>query len=91
MYEFSGKPVVLITPGHNWIGGNLGLTIIDSLDTMLIMGLDDLYKESREWINDNLDFDKVNMTHEHRFTFLGDFGFGVRDYDQVPWGLVDRL
>jgi len=43
---------------HNWIGGNLGLTVIDSLDTMLIMGLNDLYEEARDWVRDNLDFKK---------------------------------
>eukprot|EP01127_Copromyxa_protea_P018814 TRINITY_DN59_c0_g2_i3.p1 TRINITY_DN59_c0_g2~~TRINITY_DN59_c0_g2_i3.p1 ORF type:complete len:561 (+),score=100.25 TRINITY_DN59_c0_g2_i3:41-1723(+) len=43
---------------HNWLGGDLGLTVIDSLDTMLIMGHDDLYMEARDWIYDNLDFDK---------------------------------
>eukprot|EP01127_Copromyxa_protea_P018812 TRINITY_DN59_c0_g2_i1.p1 TRINITY_DN59_c0_g2~~TRINITY_DN59_c0_g2_i1.p1 ORF type:complete len:421 (+),score=79.87 TRINITY_DN59_c0_g2_i1:27-1265(+) len=43
---------------HNWLGGNLGLTVIDSLDTMLVMGHDDLYKEAREWIAHNLNFAK---------------------------------
>eukprot|EP01126_Amoeba_proteus_P036523 TRINITY_DN3729_c0_g2_i1.p1 TRINITY_DN3729_c0_g2~~TRINITY_DN3729_c0_g2_i1.p1 ORF type:complete len:639 (-),score=128.12 TRINITY_DN3729_c0_g2_i1:147-2063(-) len=43
---------------HNWMGADLGLTLIDSLDTMLIMGFDDLYKESRDWIQTNLGFDK---------------------------------
>eukprot|EP01126_Amoeba_proteus_P063419 TRINITY_DN8741_c0_g2_i1.p1 TRINITY_DN8741_c0_g2~~TRINITY_DN8741_c0_g2_i1.p1 ORF type:complete len:326 (-),score=57.57 TRINITY_DN8741_c0_g2_i1:923-1900(-) len=43
---------------HNWMGEKMGLSVIDSLDTMLVMGLDDLYKESRDWIEKNLDFDK---------------------------------
>ena len=30
---------------------NLGLTIVDSLDTMWLMGLTDEFNESREWVS----------------------------------------
>ncbi|KAH8342045.1 hypothetical protein KR059_010090 [Drosophila kikkawai] len=40
---------------HEWFG--LGLTIVDSLDTMYIMGLDDEFKEARDWIDHSLRFD----------------------------------
>jgi mannosyl-oligosaccharide alpha-1,2-mannosidase len=28
---------------------NLGLTIVDSLDTLLILGMEDEYQEARQW------------------------------------------
>ncbi|XP_065354276.1 endoplasmic reticulum mannosyl-oligosaccharide 1,2-alpha-mannosidase [Calliphora vicina] len=40
---------------HDWFG--LGLTLIDSLDTIYIMGLDDEFTEARNWISENLNFD----------------------------------
>ncbi len=39
---------------QNWFG--LGLTIVDSLDTMLVMGLQDEFNEAREWIGTKLQF-----------------------------------
>ncbi|KAF2904912.1 hypothetical protein ILUMI_01268 [Ignelater luminosus] len=41
---------------HDWFG--LGLTIVDSLDTIYIMGLKNEYAEAREWIDKHLHFDK---------------------------------
>eukprot|EP00096_Caligus_rogercresseyi_P002186 TRINITY_DN1417_c0_g1_i7.p1 TRINITY_DN1417_c0_g1~~TRINITY_DN1417_c0_g1_i7.p1 ORF type:complete len:421 (+),score=118.63 TRINITY_DN1417_c0_g1_i7:214-1476(+) len=38
----------------NWFG--LGLTIIDGLDTMVLMNLQDEFNESVAWIKNNLDF-----------------------------------
>ncbi|THU79563.1 glycoside hydrolase [Dendrothele bispora CBS 962.96] len=38
--------------------GGIGYTVIDSIDTMLIMGLDDDYKRARQWIEDKLDFER---------------------------------
>ncbi|KAH8338292.1 hypothetical protein KR074_010052 [Drosophila pseudoananassae] len=40
---------------HEWFG--LGLSIVDSLDTMYIMGLDDEFKEARDWVENSLRFD----------------------------------
>lgn len=40
---------------HDWFG--LGLTIVDSLDTMYIMGLDKEFEEAREWVRNKLTFD----------------------------------
>ena len=42
------------TPFQNWFG--LGLTLIDSLDTMYIMGLTDEFEEAKDWVSDSLDF-----------------------------------
>src|SRR5690242_7832760 len=37
----------------------MGLTIIDSLDTMLLMGLDEEYRRGRDFLMEHLDWDKV--------------------------------
>jgi hypothetical protein len=45
-----------ITEGYSdWFG--LGLTIVDSIDTIYIMGLTKEYNEAREWIEKHLHFD----------------------------------
>ncbi|XP_044583662.1 mannosyl-oligosaccharide alpha-1,2-mannosidase IA isoform X2 [Cotesia glomerata] len=36
---------------------NMGATIVDGMDTLYIMGLHDEYKQARDWIAQNLDFD----------------------------------
>lgn len=38
--------------------GGLGATIVDSLDTLYIMGLDDQFQRAREWVANSLDFNK---------------------------------
>lgn len=43
--------------GVNSFGG-LGATLIDSLDTLYIMGLDDQFQKAREWVANSLDFNK---------------------------------
>ncbi|XP_044270175.1 endoplasmic reticulum mannosyl-oligosaccharide 1,2-alpha-mannosidase [Tribolium madens] len=45
-----------ITEGYSdWFG--LGLSIVDAIDTIYIMGLTKEYKEAREWIEKHLHFD----------------------------------
>ncbi|XP_022245459.1 endoplasmic reticulum mannosyl-oligosaccharide 1,2-alpha-mannosidase-like isoform X2 [Limulus polyphemus] len=39
---------------HNWFG--VGLTLIDALDTMYVMGLKKEFQEAREWIANKLNF-----------------------------------
>lgn len=41
---------------HDWFG--LGLTLVDSLDTMYIMDLQDDFDEARNWVDQYLRFDK---------------------------------
>lgn len=41
--------------GQNWFG--LGLTIIDALDTMYIMGLTKEFEEAADWVHNKLSFD----------------------------------
>ncbi|KAK4587727.1 hypothetical protein RGQ29_018935 [Quercus rubra] len=43
--------------GVNSFGG-LGATLIDSLDTLYIMGLEEQFQKAREWIANSLDFNK---------------------------------
>ncbi|KAL7183800.1 hypothetical protein ACSBR2_026051 [Camellia fascicularis] len=38
--------------------GSLGATLIDSLDTLYIMGLDEQFQRAREWVANSLDFNK---------------------------------
>ncbi|KAJ8667304.1 hypothetical protein QAD02_008966 [Eretmocerus hayati] len=40
---------------HNWFG--LGLTIVDALDTMYIMGLHEEFEEAKSWVQKTLSFD----------------------------------
>ncbi|XP_067212019.1 uncharacterized protein [Linepithema humile] len=40
---------------------NMGATIVDGLDTLYIMGLHDEFKQGRDWIAENLDFDIVSV------------------------------
>ena len=46
---------------QNWFG--LGLTLIDSLDTMLVMNLQDEFEEAKEWVSSNLSF-SINKVYE---------------------------
>ncbi|CAL5015022.1 unnamed protein product [Urochloa decumbens] len=43
--------------GINSFGG-LGATLVDSLDTLYIMGLKDEFQKARDWVVESLDFDK---------------------------------
>lgn len=43
---------------HNWYAESLLMTPVDSLDTMIIMGLDDEATETKQYIVENLSFDK---------------------------------
>lgn len=52
----------------------LGASIVDAMDTLFIMGLEDEFKKGREWINDNLNIDNVNVeisAFEFNIRFIG--------------------
>ncbi|KAL1757148.1 glycoside hydrolase [Schizophyllum commune] len=60
--------------GSNLGGGNgIGYTVVDSIDTMLLMHLDDEYKRAREWVANNLSFDQEGefSTFETTIRVLG--------------------
>jgi hypothetical protein len=40
----------------------LGLTIVDSLDTLLITQLDDEYQEARQWVANHLDMEQYHVS-----------------------------
>lgn len=52
---------------------NLGLTIIDSLDTIYIMNLSEQFKEARDWVENflNLNSDRYNNLFEITIRILG--------------------
>ncbi len=60
--------------------GGIGYTVVDSIDTMLIMGLDEEYQRARDWIENKLSFERdANFnTFEVRFflvsSYQGDAG-----------------
>lgn len=58
--EFAWGEDELLPYSHNsnrWFG--LGLTLVDSLDTLHIMGLEEEFKDAREWVGRNLMLDQV--------------------------------
>ncbi|KAJ7088429.1 glycoside hydrolase family 47 protein [Mycena belliarum] len=42
--------------------GGIGYTIVDAIDTMLLMGLDAEYARAREWVSTSLSFDRDGRT-----------------------------
>ena len=38
--------------------GGIGYTVVDSIDTMLIMGLADEYARARDWVANKMTFDR---------------------------------
>ncbi|KAF8435655.1 glycoside hydrolase [Boletus edulis BED1] len=53
--------------------GGIGYTVVDSIDTMLIMGLDEEYQRAREWVQNQLSFerDAAFSTFETTIRVLG--------------------
>lgn len=41
-------------------GGLRGASIVDSLDTLYIMGLGEEYQEAKEWVENNLNLNVVS-------------------------------
>jgi hypothetical protein len=48
--------------------GGIGYTIIDALDTLLIMGLDPEFKEARKWVAEDLSFDREGKLNTFEIT-----------------------
>lgn len=38
--------------------GGIGYTVVDSIDSLLILGLDEEYQRARTWVETKLDFEK---------------------------------
>ncbi|CAN0562760.1 unnamed protein product, partial [Ectocarpus sp. 12 AP-2014] len=43
----------------NW--GGMGVTLVDSLDTLWLMGLTEEFYNGRDWVRDHLTFNEVGM------------------------------
>ena len=41
---------------------HLGLTLVDALDTLYLMGLVEEYGEARDWVRDSLNLDQVRWS-----------------------------
>ena len=46
--------LIFFSGAQNWFG--LGLTLIDSLDTMYVMNLRDEFDEAKDWVAEHLSF-----------------------------------
>lgn len=38
--------------------GGIGYTVVDSIDTMIIMGLDEEYQRARTWVAEKMSFER---------------------------------
>ncbi|KAI0226610.1 Endoplasmic reticulum mannosyl-oligosaccharide 1,2-alpha-mannosidase, partial [Massospora cicadina] len=47
--------------GESFIQRGIGFTIVDSLDTMILMGLKEEYAEARQWVENELTFQQDGM------------------------------
>ncbi|XP_043580607.1 uncharacterized protein LOC122566840 isoform X2 [Bombus pyrosoma] len=72
---------------------NMGATIVDGLDTLYIMGLHDEFKQGRDWIAENLDFDICFVFKTREFmlkdvsTLITSFSYFIRyniNWYQLP-------
>lgn len=57
----------------DWVNGGMGLTIVDALDTVIIMGLKDETRKAIDWIKNNLNFNRNEFVSlfETTIRFLG--------------------
>ncbi|KAI6133681.1 glycoside hydrolase [Pisolithus croceorrhizus] len=68
--------------------GGIGYTVIDSIDTMLIMGLHDEYERARIWVRDDLSFDR-NASFSTFETTIRVMGGLLSAYHLLPLPLVN--
>jgi len=52
------------------IAGGIGYTVVDSLDTMLMMGLHDEYSRARDWVDKKLDFNRDANFNTFEVSFI---------------------
>lgn len=59
--------------------GGIGYTVVDSIDTMIIMGLDEEYERAKEWVEKEMSFERdanfntfeVRVAHRILHTYSG--------------------
>jgi len=57
-YAFGYDEVMPVTGGKNLRWAGLGTTLVDSLDTLWLMNMKQEFYEARDWVRDELDFEK---------------------------------
>ncbi|KXN74157.1 glycoside hydrolase family 47 protein [Conidiobolus coronatus NRRL 28638] len=86
--------------GHNFVPKGFGFTIIDSMDTMVLMGLEEEYQKARDWVVNELTFaqDEYLNVFETTIRVLGGIlssHFLTGSHDQIlidkATDLADRL
>ena len=53
---------------------SMGATIVDSLDTLYIMGMKEEFEKAKEWVAENLDFNRMVRflrNHKKNMSLLG--------------------
>lgn len=65
-------PISQIGTNLSQVGG-IGYTVIDSLDTMLIMGLNEEAERAREWVEKKLTFDRDDRFNTFEVCFPSGF------------------
>lgn len=80
MEELQFLALKLKSPVH-FAGGLRGASIIDSLDTLYIMGLMDEYNDAKEWVKTSLDLNSVR--NSFFFSFKLDLDFLCSNYFKV--------
>lgn len=63
---------------NNW--GGQGITLVDSLDTLWLMGMKDEFYQARDWVRDNLHHDHVHSVSVFETT-IRDLGGLLAAYD----------
>jgi Glycosyl hydrolase family 47 len=64
---------------NNW--GGQGITLVDALDTLWLMGLQDEFAQARDWVRDHLDHGKVTGRVSVFETTIRDLGGLLSAYD----------
>jgi mannosyl-oligosaccharide alpha-1,2-mannosidase len=58
-YAFGADELLPLSKEAGGYWGGLGVTLVDSLDTLWLMGLKDEFREARDWVQHKLSFDDV--------------------------------
>ena len=84
-YAFGSDEVLPVskTRNNNW--GSMGTTLVDSLDTLWIMGLKEDFWKARDWVRDNLSFDSSHSVSVFETTIRSLGGLlSAYDWSQDP-------
>ncbi len=64
--------------------GGIGYTIVDAIDTLMIMGFDDEVARARDWIRDHLTFDLNATYNTFEVCFINPFPFKDLFFGVLP-------